>query len=183
MKSLYIHIPFCKNICSYCDFCKLFYNEDLAQKYLQALSNEIDEHYHNEPIETIYIGGGTPSALSNNDLDILFDIIKKIDTTNLKEFTFECNVSDITEKLIKKLIKNNVNRISLGVESFNKEKLKFMERNADFKDVETKINLIRSLGIENINVDLMYGIPRETLSDLKKDLKQLLKLNPTHIST
>ena len=73
MKSLYIHIPFCKNICSYCDFCKLFYKEDLVLDYLKALESEIKEHYHNEKIETIYIGGGTPSSLSIKALDTLFE--------------------------------------------------------------------------------------------------------------
>lgn len=183
IKSLYIHIPFCKHICSYCDFSKIMYDENIVHDYLNALEQEIKEYYNNEQVETIYVGGGTPSALSDNALDKLFKILKFIDTTNLKEFTFECNVSDITEELIKTLVENKVNRISIGVESFNKNKLKFMERTAEFNDVKEKINLIKSMGIENINVDLMYGIPNESLSDLKNDLKMLLKLDPTHIST
>lgn len=183
IKSLYIHIPFCSSICSYCDFAKILYNENTVRNYLKALEQELNEHYHNEQIETIYIGGGTPSSLSKEALKHLFEIIKTINTTNLLEFTFECNVSDINDDLIEILAKNKVNRISLGVESFNKEKLKFMERTAEFRDVEAKINLIKSYGIENINVDLMYGIPHETYADLKKDLKMIIKLNPTHIST
>jgi len=183
MKSLYIHIPFCKNICSYCDFCKLIYKEDLVIKYLEALEKELKEHYQNEEIETIYIGGGTPSALSKNALEKLFEITSQINKSNLKEYTFECNISDINELLINRLIKEGINRLSIGVESFNKEKLSFMERNAIFKDVQEKINMIKLLGITNINIDLMYGIPNETFKVLKKDLKQILKLNPTHIST
>lgn len=183
MKSLYIHIPFCKSICSYCDFCKLIYKEDLVLEYLDALEREIKEFYNNEAVETIYIGGGTPSVLSSNALNKLFEITNLINKSNLKEYTFECNVTDINETLIKKLIKEGINRISLGVESFNKEKLTFMERSAEFKDVFEKANLIKNLGINNINIDLMYGIPNETLNVLKKDLKYILKLNPAHIST
>ena len=183
MKSLYIHIPFCSSICTYCDFCKLFYKEDLVLDYLNALEREVLEFYNNEPIETIYIGGGTPSSLSDAALNKLFSITSHINKDNLKEYTFECNINDITEPLIRKLINEGINRLSIGVESFNKEKLAFMERTADFKDVLEKINLIKTLGITNINIDLMYGIPNETLNVLKKDLKQILKLNPTHIST
>lgn len=183
MKSLYIHIPFCKNICSYCDFCKLIYKEDLVIEYLNALDKEIKEHYQNEAVETIYIGGGTPSALSDKALEKLFEITSQINKSNLKEYTFECNINDITEKLINKLIQEGINRLSIGVESFNQEKLTFMERTANFKDVQEKINMIKSLGLTNINIDLIYGIPNETLAILKNDIKQILKLNPTHIST
>ncbi len=182
MKSLYIHIPFCKHICSYCDFPKVYYDEDLVLKYLEALEKEIEETYNGEKIKTLYIGGGTPSLLSKNALDILFNIVKKIDLTHLLEFTFECNISDITEELINFLVQNKVNRISLGVESFNISNLKFMERTAEFNDCLEKVNLIKKLGITNINIDLMYGIPNETLNDLKNDLKLILKLEPTHIS-
>lgn len=183
MKSLYIHIPFCKNICSYCDFCKLIYKEDLVIEYLNALDKEIKEHYQNEAVETIYIGGGTPSALNDVALEKLFEITSQINKSNLKEYTFECNINDITEKLIKKLIQEGINRLSIGVESFNQEKLTFMERTANFKDVQEKIIMIKSLGLTNINIDLIYGIPNETLAILKNDIKQILKLNPTHIST
>lgn len=183
MKSLYIHVPFCKNICSYCDFCKLIYKEDLVLNYLDALEKEIKEHYQNEAVETMYIGGGTPSALSDVTLEKLFEITKQINKSNLKEYTFECNVNDINETLIKKLIQEGINRLSIGVESFNQNKLTFMERTSNFKDVLDKINMIKSLGITNINIDIMYGIPNETLKVLKNDLKQILKLNPTHIST
>lgn len=183
MNSVYIHIPFCKSICSYCDFCKQLYNETNIKKYLNALKEEIKDRYHDEVLETLYIGGGTPSALKKEDLNELFDIIKLLNLTNLKEFTFECNVNDINEELINILVDNKVNRLSIGVESFNKEKLKFMERFSDFEDVYKKIEMIRNIGINNINVDLMYGIPGETLKDLKKDLNLILKLKPDHIST
>ena len=183
MNHVYIHIPFCKSICSYCDFSKMFYNEELANSYLQALKKEVKDSYTDEVVNTIYIGGGTPSSLKYDQLDKLFEIVNIIKRDENTEFTFECNPEDINEFLVKKLASNGVNRVSIGIESFNKEKLKFMERKADFNDIRTKINLLRYYGIDNINLDLMYGIPGETLEILKKDLKMILKLNPSHIST
>ena len=183
MNHVYIHIPFCKNICSYCDFCKMYYHKETVLDYLKGLKKEIDEFYEDEKIDTLYIGGGTPSCLDSTELDELFDILKVFKLKDNYEFTFECNPDDINELLIKKLVSIGVNRISIGIESFNPEKLSFMERKADFEDIRTKINLIRYYGINNINVDLIYGLPNETMDILKKDLKLLLKLNPTHIST
>lgn len=183
MRSMYIHIPFCKSICTYCDFCKQLYNETNINKYLDALNEEIKDRYNGEELDTLYIGGGTPSSLNIMQLNKLFNILKQLKINNIKEYTFECNVNDITEELIDLLIKNKVNRISLGVESFNKEKLKFMERFSDYNDVKNKIDMIRNKGLYNINVDLMYAIPNETLKDLKEDLNLILKLKPTHIST
>ena len=183
MKSMYIHIPFCKSICTYCDFCKQLYNETNVKKYLQALKSEIEDRYNDEELDTLYIGGGSPSSLNINELKELFNILKIVKINNIKEYTFECNVNDITEELILLLKDNNVNRISIGVESFDKNKLKFMERYSDFEDVLKKVNMIRNIGINNINIDLMYGIPGETIKTLKKDLDLILKLKPTHIST
>ena len=183
MKHVYIHVPFCKNICSYCDFCKLYYNEEFAKRYLTALEKEINEYYMGEKIKTIYIGGGTPSCLPINQLDKLFEIIKPISKEEDCEITFECNPEDINDALISKLSLNGVNRISIGVQSFNKEKLNFLSRTADFEDIKTKLDLIRSYDINNINLDLMYAIQNETLDILKKDVKMFLKLKPDHIST
>jgi oxygen-independent coproporphyrinogen-3 oxidase len=182
-KAVYIHIPFCKSICSYCDFCKVFYNKAWVKKYLDCLKMEIDDIYMNEEVDTLYIGGGTPSVLNKNELTYLFDIIKKLNIKKLKEFTFECNLNDITEDLLDILISNNVNRLSIGIESFNPEKLKYMGRNHTFSEALEKISLCRSKGINNINIDFIYGFNFETIKMLKKDLKLILKLNPEHIST
>ena len=183
MKSVYIHIPFCSSICTYCDFCKQLYNTNNVEKYLNALESEIRDRYNDEELDTLYIGGGTPSSLNISELNRLFEILKLLHLKNNIEFTFECNVNDITEELILLLKENKVNRISIGIESFNKEKLKFMERYAEFDDVLNKMEMIRNFGIDNINVDLMYAIPNETLKDLKKDLDLIIKLKPDHIST
>jgi len=181
--ALYIHIPFCNSICSYCDFCKVLYKNDWADKYLDSLDAEIKNYYMGEEISTIYIGGGTPSALKLDELNKLFNILKQFNKENVTEFTFECNLNDINEELLNILILNKVNRLSIGIESFDENKLKFMKRNHTFLDALEKINLCRKKGINNINVDLIYGIPNESLKVLKKDIDLILKLKPTHIST
>lgn len=179
---VYIHIPFCKSICSYCDFCKFLYNEKWVGAYFKALENEINDRYMDEEVKTIYIGGGTPSALSPNELRRLFKMISKFNLQDGIEFTFECNLSDITEELLVILKYYGVNRLSIGIESFGKKNLEFMGRTADFKDALAKIKLCRSIGFNNINLDLMYAIPGEKMKDLKKDLDLFIKLNPEHIS-
>ncbi len=182
-KAVYIHIPFCRNICSYCDFCKFLYNEKWAIVYLDALKQEIMDRYLDDEIKTIYIGGGTPSLLNKKELEYLFKIVEIFKKTNDYEFTFECNIEDINKDLLSILKANGVNRLSIGVESFNPQKLEFMNRKADFLDTLSKINLCREYGFNNINVDLIYAIPGETLKDLKEDLKLFLKLKVEHIST
>ena len=183
MRSVYIHIPFCKSICSYCDFCKLFYHGPWVTQYLNSLLLEIQDKYMGEEIETLYIGGGTPSALSIKDLKYLFEIIDKFKLSDNLEFTFECNLNDINEELLNFLKDNRVNRLSIGIESFNEDKLAFMERSHTYEAAENAISLARSIGFDNINIDLMYGIPGESLKDLKKDIELFLKLDPDHIST
>ena len=122
-KAIYIHIPFCKSICSYCDFCKFLYNEKWVGAYLTALKREIKDRYMDDDITTIYIGGGTPSALSCDEIKRLMEIISVFKTENLKEFTFECNLSDINKELLLLLKYYKVNRLSIGIESFNKKNL------------------------------------------------------------
>ncbi len=183
VKSVYIHIPFCKEICTYCNFSKVYYQEDLVSLYLDSLKKEIKEFIWDNEITTLYIGGGTPSSLSISNLEKLFDVLKIFKLSNNYEFTFECNISDIREELLILLKDNNVNRLSIGVESFSNNKLKVLGRESDYKDVKSKLRLARNIGFDNINLDLMYAIPGERLNDLKKDLKLFLKLNPEHIST
>lgn len=183
MRSVYIHIPFCKSICSYCDFCKFLHNEEWASKYLDVLKQEIDEYYENDPIKTIYIGGGTPSSLSIENINKLFSFFNKFEMIENPEITFECNVNDITEELLKTLKKHNVTRLSIGVESFNKDKLRFMDRQHNKKNIISNIKLCKEYGFDNINVDLIYALPEETFHMLKKDVSCMLKLDVAHIST
>lgn len=183
IKSIYIHIPFCKNICSYCDFCKMYYNENWVDKYLDELESEILKSYKNEIIDTLYIGGGTPSCLSIKQLNKLFNILSKIKKSKNIEFTFECNIEDITYEKMKLLFDNNVNRLSIGVQTFNKKHLSFLGRNYKNIDIIEKISLAKSVGFKNINVDLIYAISNQTIEELNEDIDTLIKLDITHIST
>lgn len=183
IKSMYIHIPFCKSICTYCDFCKMLYLNKLSKNYFETLEQEIQDRYMKDKIDTLYIGGGTPSILNDEDLDKLKKIIEKIDLTDKYEFTFECNIYDINENLLEKLKQMGVNRLSIGIESFDKDNLALMNRKANFKDAQNKIALCRKKGFNNINLDLIYALPNESFATLKKDLKLILKLKPEHIST
>ena len=182
-KSCYIQIPFCNKICSYCDFCKMFYNEELIDKYLDELKEEITLSYNNEVLDTIYIGGGTPSCLNIKQLNKLFDITNKFKLTDNYEFTIECNFDSTTHEKLDLFKKNGINRISFGLESINKNNLKILDRTIDKDKVIDIINYCHKIGLHNINVDLMYAIKEETLEILKKDITFIKSLNITHIST
>ena len=180
--SCYIHIPFCDNICTYCDFCKRYSSSYIINRYLDALKNEIIDNYQKEKLKTIYVGGGTPSSLDTNELTKLMEIIKLLKKDSNYEFTFECNPENITEEKLIILKNNGVNRISMGVESTNDKLLKFLGRKHNFKMVKEKIKLIKKY-FDNINVDLIYALPNERINDLKKDLHNIVKLNVNHVST
>lgn len=183
IKAVYIHIPFCKTICSYCDFCKMFYNEIWIKKYLKALNEEINTYYKGECIKTLYIGGGTPNSLDDNELESLFKILQNLKLDNDYEYTIECNIELLTENQIKLFKKYNINRVSIGIQTFNEKNLKFLGRNHTKSDAINKINLLKEYGINNINVDLMYALPKQTLEELKEDIDILLSLDIPHIST
>lgn len=177
MISVYIHIPFCSNICTYCDFCKLYKNDEWIDKYLGALFLEIKKYYHGEKVKTLYFGGGTPSSLNINQLVKLFDIVKVFDLSDDAEITFECNVEDLTlEKL--EFLKNKVNRLSIGVQSFNSDILNLLGR----KDIRTNNIKLAKKYFDNINIDLMYGFDGITLDDFKKDIDAFLELDVPHLS-
>ena len=179
MKSVYIHIPFCNQICSYCDFCKVYYDKVWINNYLDSLSKEIDKRYNGELIDTIYIGGGTPSSLDINELQKLFNILKKI-KTNYQEFTIEVNLDSLTKEKIDLFKKNKINRVSIGIESFNQDNLTFLNRKLVNLDL---IDYLKKVGITNINIDLIYALPNENLEVLANDLDKLLELDIPHIST
>ena len=179
ISSVYIHVPFCKKICSYCDFCKVFYNEGLVSKYLDGLKKEIDMYFKGEVLSTLYVGGGTPSCLSKIYLEEFFSILDKFSFYDKYEFTFECNISDINEELLLFLKEHRVNRLSIGVESFLEKNLKVLGRESF--DVYDKILLCKRY-FSNINVDLIYGINGQSLTDLKYDLDKFSLLDINHIS-
>ena len=181
--SIYIHIPFCDNICSYCDFCKVFYNSKLVDDYLCSLSNEVDKYYKGDVINTIYVGGGTPSSLSIEQLRVLFCVIDKFNLSDDCEFTFECNIENIDYDKLKFLYDKGVNRLSIGVQTFNEKFLKFLNRNHTSDEVIEKIGIAKKIGFDNINIDLIYAIPGQTLDDLNYDIDMFLGLGINHIST
>ncbi len=183
VKSVYIHIPFCNNICTYCDFCKIYYNKKYISLYLDELEKEIKNKYNNELIETIYIGGGTPSCLNIDELNKLFDIIKIFNIDNLKEFSIECNFDSINNEKLDIFKKNKINRISFGLESIDKNNLKILGRFNDTNKIKDIIQYCKRIGLNNINIDLIYGLENESIDVLKKDLDFVKSLDITHIST
>jgi putative coproporphyrinogen dehydrogenase len=182
-KSVYIHIPFCDIICSYCDFCKLYSNDNMIDKYLDELDKEIKSRYKGEVIETLYIGGGTPSSLSIKQLVKLFNIIKIFNKSSNIEFSVEGNFESTSYEKIDLYKKSGVNRLSFGIETTNNKLLKLLNRSLDKVHVSNIINYCRDIGIDNINLDLIYALPGEDLDILKKDLDYIISLSPKHIST
>ena len=178
--SVYIHIPFCNYICSYCDFCKIIYDKRYIKRYLDSLRSEIVSRYRGEEVKTIYIGGGTHSSLDTQELIMLLDIISLFNLSSDYEFTIEGNIESINEDKLIIMKKYGVNRISVGVESFNSDIIKLLGRRHTKEEVFDKINLIKRY-IDNINVDIIYGAYSD-ISILKRDISYALELNVNHIS-
>lgn len=183
ISSAYIHIPFCNSICSYCDFCKLLYNKKIVSNYLAELAKEISSIYQGEELKTIYIGGGTPSALSLEELEILFKILARLKKSKEIEYTIEGNFESTTKEKLLLYKKYGINRLSFGLESISAKNLQFLERTVIKNQVEEVIKEARELGFNNINIDLMYALPNESKADLKKDLDYILNLKVEHLST
>lgn len=179
--SIYIHIPFCNSICTYCDFCKIFYNKKYINDYLNNLEQEIKVRYKSEIVNTIFIGGGTPSSLDDEELIRLMNIIRIFKLSKEYEFTIECNIESITENKLKIMKKYGVNRISIGVESFDNSIIKLLGRNHTKKDVYNKMKIVKRY-FSNINIDLIYAA-YDDINILKSDIDCFLKLDIPHIST
>jgi len=185
-KALYIHIPFCDQICSYCDFPKIISCGQNIDSYLNALLTELDIYEKTvgfKRLQTIYLGGGTPTVLTVAQLDRLFAYLHKvIDFNRLTEVSIEANPESLnSDEKIDCLVKNGITRISLGVQTFQKNLLKILERNHTKEDVIQVINKLSTTNIE-INIDMIYSIPTQTLEQLENDLNTLISLPITHIS-
>lgn len=183
ISSAYIHIPFCNNICSYCDFSKIYYDSNIVNKYLNELKQDIESTYNNELLKTIYIGGGTPSSLNIKELKELFNILSILKKDNDYEYTIECNFDSITKEKLDLFKQVGINRISFGLESINKDNLSFLERSLAITKVKEIIKYCKTIELSNINVDLMYALPNETLIVLEKDIDFIIDLDIPHIST
>ena len=179
-QSLYIHIPFCDKICDYCDFTKLQYFRNFAISYLDALKDEL-ESYHIKRLKTVYVGGGTPTALEDDLFEELFKIIDTY-TDKVIEYTFEANPESLSLNKIKMMKKHGVNRVSIGVQTTNDKILKMVNRDHTFEQVQEAVKNLKETGIDNINVDLILGLPHTSETILKEDLKNILSLGVKHVS-
>ena len=184
MQGLYIHIPFCKSRCIYCGFFSTTML-DLRQQYVDALCQEMKMRCQGaENISTIYLGGGTPSQLTTDQLrQILLRayIYNKVEKD--AEVTIEVNPDDVTERFANDLTQLPVNRISMGVQTFDDKRLRFLHRRHTAEQVTTAVDRLRAAGIKNISIDLMYGFPGETIADCEADIAKALSLQVEHIST
>lgn len=179
---LYIHIPFCKRKCFYCDFVSVVYNEEFSTNYINSLLKEA-LYYKNEKINTIYIGGGTPSVLTTNLLEKLISNIKSIfNISSLEEFTIELNPESTTKDKLELLYSLGITRISFGLQSTKNTDLKKLGRLHDYGKFFEVYNMAVNIGFDNINIDLIYGIPNQTIEDWKTILTETINLNSTHIS-
>lgn len=184
LTSLYIHIPFCDNICTYCDFKKEIASSNKKANYISALIKELNYYKDDfKKVKTIYIGGGTPSSLELNLLENLFKAIEEaIDTKNLIEYSIETNPNDINQSFVSLITKYNVNRVSMGVQTFKVSLLKLLNRNHSIDDVYNAVSLLKKNNITKINIDMIFSIPTSNIVDLQNDLKHIKKLDVTHIS-
>ena len=185
MAGIYIHIPFCKRRCIYCDFFSTTQSEKKAE-YVHALVRELEmrkDYVGDEEIETIYLGGGTPSQLSHEELEEIFAYIYKVyKVTPDAEITLEANPDDLTPEYVSMLRTLPVNRISMGIQTFQEETLKLLHRRHTAQQAIEAFRRCREAGFQNISIDLMYGLPGETLETWEQDLQQAIDLHPEHIS-
>lgn len=181
MASLYVHIPFCNHICSYCDFAKVFYNEQWVERYLEALQFEFQQKKLLKNYDTIYIGGGTPSSLTKKQLQILLTMLQPY-ASHVQEYTIEVNPESMDDSKLDLMIKYGINRLSIGVQTFHDDLLKRVQRQHTYQDALLLIKKAKEKGIEDINVDLIYGLPDQTLNQVYEDIDYLDQLDIGHVS-
>lgn len=182
---IYIHIPFCKQKCFYCDFCSFANKNEMQGKYVETVINEIKNITHKEKytVTTIYLGGGTPSILSPNYIkNILQEIKSSFEILDDAEITIEINPGTVNEEKLKRYKEYGINRLSIGLQSANDKILKNIGRIHDYKQFEETFFYARKCGFKNINVDLMIGLPTQAIEDVKQTLEKIIQKNPEHIS-
>ena len=180
--SAYVHIPFCTQICYYCDFSKVFIKNQPVDSYLEHLIEEYDS-YDIKKLRTLYIGGGTPTALSARQLSFLLEkLTDKLDLSYLEELTIEANPGDLDLEKIAVLKDSLVNRVSLGVQTFNDRMLKQIGRSHSEKDIYENIANLKKAGFDNISIDLIYALPKQTMEDVKTNVAKAIALDIPHMS-
>ena len=182
-RSVYIHVPFCRHRCGYCNFSLVADRDHLIKRFLDAIETEIQWLDRRYEIDTLFFGGGTPSHLPPADFERLFEIVdSRFDLASDAEVTAECNPSDVTAGRVALFHRCGINRVSLGVQSFDNRKLKMLERDHSPKIVRDAVDTIRG-SIKNISMDLIFAAPNETLRDWQADLEAAIELRPNHLST
>lgn len=185
MAGIYIHIPFCKQACYYCDF---HFSVSLKNKdtLLKSLETELilrKDYLQNSPIETIYFGGGTPSLLTADEILRLFEVVSNNYNLNSEiEFTLEANPDDLSTQKVKELSKTPINRFSIGIQSFFENDLKFMNRAHTVSEADSSVKRVQDAGFENITIDLIYGIPKMNADKWKENLHKAFDLKVPHLS-
>ncbi|EOU1136954.1 oxygen-independent coproporphyrinogen III oxidase [Clostridium perfringens] len=183
--SLYIHIPFCAQKCLYCDFPSFARKDHLRKAYIEALNKEIislREKYNNLEINTIFIGGGTPSVLEADELECLLKEVAKLNMAKDIEYSMECNPGNLTEEKLEVMKNYGVNRISMGLQAKQDNLLKGLGRIHNYKTFKENFLLAKKVGFNNINVDLMFGLPNQRLNEWEETLREIISLEPAHIS-
>jgi oxygen-independent coproporphyrinogen-3 oxidase len=180
---IYVHIPFCKRKCYYCDFASIEYENSITSAYLSALEEEVTLRCSGISPETIYIGGGTPSILHLKELELLLRILSKIDQSNLDEFSIEINPGTIDVEKMMLIRKFNVNRVSIGIQSFHDKALTLLGRIHNSKLAKAAVAVTKEAGIDNISLDLINSWPGQTPDMWLSDLQAAVKLRPKHVSS
>ena len=185
MAGIYLHIPFCKQKCAYCDFYSVA-NKSYLEVFVNAICAEIkqqSEYLGDEKIQTIYFGGGTPSMLSSDHIEkILKEIYRYFPVEQNNEITLEANPDDLNEKYLKSIFTIGVNRLSIGIQSFNDSDLQLMRRKHTVNQAISSVIEAQKIGFKNISIDLIYGLPDLNLKKWEKNIDQAIKLNIQHIS-
>lgn len=187
MNGIYLHIPFCKRRCIYCDFYSTAGKEGFQDDYVEALCNELrlrKDYLPDNRVDSLYIGGGTPSLLKISSLHRIFDVIaREFSLQRDAEVTIEVNPDDITETYSRELAETPINRVSMGIQSFHDGILKFLNRRHTGSEARRAVERLHGAGFDNLSVDLIYGIPGQTVSDFKKDVESVLALPVRHLSS
>lgn len=180
-KYLYIHVPFCKSICAYCDFAHQVYQSGIVEKWLEAIHQEIKQTHINKHLKTIYIGGGTPTSLTYEQLDTFLTYLDPY-TNVVQEYTIEINPETFDEQKAQLLKQHRINRASIGLQTSNPTLLHLLQRKHTYQDVSKTMQLLRNVGITNISLDIMYSLPQQTMQMLQDTLHDAFLLQPTHLS-
>ena len=180
--SAYVHIPFCTQICYYCDFSKVFIKNQPVDSYLEHLLEEF-QSYDIQKLRTLYIGGGTPTALSASQLEVLLKgLTENLDLSVLEELTIEANPGDLDADKIAVLKNSAVNRVSLGVQTFDDKMLEKIGRSHLEKDIYENIDRLKLAGFDNISIDLIYALPGQTMEQVKENVAKAIGLDIPHMS-